>query len=94
MIDDEEFDSHLYIHNAPIPIGTKTMEIDYFNIAKDQLDRTVIKTSLKILFIARATEQTCLLIHYEYQATCLKHNSMKLEELAWVLLLLICRMVL
>jgi hypothetical protein len=42
MIDDEEFDSHLYIHNAPMPIGTKTMEIDYFNIAKDQLDRTVI----------------------------------------------------
>ena len=38
----EEFDAHLYIHQAPMPIGIKTIEIDYFNIAKDQLGRIVI----------------------------------------------------
>ena len=37
----EEYDSHLC---TPIPIGTKTIEIDYYRIIEDHLGRTVIST--------------------------------------------------
>jgi hypothetical protein len=37
----KEYDSHLC---TLIPTGTKTIEIDYYNIIKDQLGRTVILT--------------------------------------------------
>ena len=32
--------------NAPIPIETKNIEIDYFKIVEDQLGRTVILSSV------------------------------------------------
>jgi hypothetical protein len=50
--------------NAPMSIGTKTIEIGYFNIVKDQLGRTVILRPVweYYLSIARATGQTCLFI--------------------------------
>jgi hypothetical protein len=93
---DEEFDSHLYMHtNALMPIGTSTIEIDYFNIAKDQLGRIVIlRPEWKYYLLQDQQVRHVYLFHYEYQTACLNHNSMKLEELAWVLLLLICRTVL
>jgi hypothetical protein len=95
MIDDEEFDAHLYIHQAPIPIGTKNIEIDYFKIVEDQLGRTVILRPVWEYYLSYEQHgRHVYLFHYDYQATCLNHNSMKLEELAWVLLLLICRTVL
>jgi hypothetical protein len=93
---DEEFDSHLDMHtNALMPIGTSTIEIDYFNIAKDQLGRIVIlRPEWKYYLLQEQQVRHVYLFHYEYQAPCLNHNSMKLEELAWALLLLICKMVL
>ena len=76
-------------------IGTKTIEIDYFNIDKDQLDITVILRTVWEHYLSQEQQvRHVYLFHYEYQAACLNHNSMKLEELGWVLLLLICRTVL
>jgi hypothetical protein len=76
----EEFDAHLYIHQAPMPIGIKTIEIDYFNIAKDQLGRIVIlRPEWKYYLLQDQQVRHVYLFHYEYQAACLNHNSMKLE---------------
>jgi hypothetical protein len=93
---DEEFDAIYIYTNSPTPIGTKIIEIDYFNVAKDQLGRIVILRLVWKYYLSQEQQlRHVYLFYYEYyQAACLNHNSMKLEELAWVLLLLICKMVL
>jgi hypothetical protein len=69
--------------NAPMPIGTKTIEIDYFNIVKDQLGRTVILRPVWEYYLLQEQQvRHVYLFHYEYLAACLNYNSMKLEELA------------
>jgi hypothetical protein len=79
----EEFDAHLYIYQAPMPIGTKIIEIDYFNIARDQSSRTVILRPVWKYYLSYEQQSRHVyLFHYEYQAACLKHNSMILKELA------------